>query len=83
MMLRYMRLNDYADRIEGACFHVLREGKVLTTDLGGNAKCSEYTNEIIKNLNWWDLGSEIDKEGLLPLLYELISNLADWNDISS
>ncbi|XP_017484568.1 PREDICTED: probable isocitrate dehydrogenase [NAD] subunit alpha, mitochondrial [Rhagoletis zephyria] len=50
MMLRYMKLNQYADNIERACFDVIREGRLLTGDLGGKATCSEFTAEIIKNL---------------------------------
>lgn len=50
MMLRYLRLLEHADKIETACFKVLKEGQVLTGDLGGNSSCSAYTNEIIKNL---------------------------------
>ncbi|XP_022126354.2 probable isocitrate dehydrogenase [NAD] subunit alpha, mitochondrial isoform X1 [Pieris rapae] len=50
MMLRYMRLSEQADKIENACFTVLKEGKVLTEDLGGNSTCSAFTEEIIKNL---------------------------------
>ncbi|XP_069360298.1 probable isocitrate dehydrogenase [NAD] subunit alpha, mitochondrial isoform X3 [Maniola hyperantus] len=51
MMLRYLRLPDHADRIEKACFAVLKEGRVLTEDLGGKSSCTEYTNEIIKYMN--------------------------------
>ncbi|XP_028156148.1 probable isocitrate dehydrogenase [NAD] subunit alpha, mitochondrial isoform X7 [Ostrinia furnacalis] len=50
MMLRHMRLLDHAGNIEAACFAVLKEGKVLTEDLGGSSSCTEYTNEIIKHL---------------------------------
>ncbi|OQR76575.1 putative isocitrate dehydrogenase-like [Tropilaelaps mercedesae] len=46
MMLRYMNLNDYADRIEAATFDTIKEGKHLTADLGGKGTCSDYTNEI-------------------------------------
>lgn len=65
MMLRYMQLNSYADRIENACFQTIKEAKYLTGellgflkcqftvlffyyvgDLGGKAKCSEFTKEI-------------------------------------
>ena len=46
MMLRYMQLNSFADKIEKACFDVIREGKLRTADLGGKAKCSEFTQEI-------------------------------------
>merc|ERR1711887_187170 len=50
MMLRYMELYSHADKIESACFEVIKEGKVITGDLGGSAKCSEFTNEIIKKI---------------------------------
>lgn len=46
MMLRYMQLTSYADRIENACFQTIKEAKYLTGDLGGKAKCSEFTKEI-------------------------------------
>jgi len=50
MMLRYMDLHQHADRIESAAFQVIKEGQVITGDLGGSAKCSEYTDEIIKKV---------------------------------
>lgn len=50
MMLRYMKLNPYADKIEAACFETLKERKHLTADLGGTARCSEYTNSIIEKI---------------------------------
>ncbi|XP_021948289.1 probable isocitrate dehydrogenase [NAD] subunit alpha, mitochondrial [Folsomia candida] len=50
MMLRYMELNPYADKIEKACFAVIREGQKLTGDLGGKGKCSEFTDEICKKI---------------------------------
>lgn len=50
MMLRHLQMTEQADRIEQACFKVLAEGRVLTGDLGGNSKCSEYTAAIISNL---------------------------------
>lgn len=46
MMLRHLKLNAHADKIQAACFAVIKESKYLTGDLGGKAKCSEYTNEI-------------------------------------
>ncbi|XP_034649867.1 probable isocitrate dehydrogenase [NAD] subunit alpha, mitochondrial isoform X1 [Drosophila subobscura] len=46
MMLRHMELNSHADKIERAAFETIKEGKYLTGDLGGRAKCSEFTNEI-------------------------------------
>ena len=50
MMLRYMNLNSYADKIERACLDVIKEGRFLTGDLKGKAKCSEFTNEICSKL---------------------------------
>lgn len=50
MMLRHLKLNDHATKIEDACFAVIKEGKYLTGDLGGKAKCSEYTNEICQRV---------------------------------
>jgi len=50
MMLRDMNLKEQADKIEAACFKTIKEGKSLTGDLGGKAKCSEYTDALIKNL---------------------------------
>ncbi|XP_058061536.1 probable isocitrate dehydrogenase [NAD] subunit alpha, mitochondrial isoform X1 [Anopheles bellator] len=46
MMLRHMELNQQADKIQSACFETIKEAKYLTGDLGGKAKCSEYTNAI-------------------------------------
>uniref|UniRef100_A0A182M3T4 Isocitrate dehydrogenase [NAD] subunit, mitochondrial n=1 Tax=Anopheles culicifacies TaxID=139723 RepID=A0A182M3T4_9DIPT len=46
MMLRHMELNQHADKIQSACFETIKEAKWLTGDLGGKAKCSEYTNAI-------------------------------------
>ncbi|XP_019858676.1 PREDICTED: isocitrate dehydrogenase [NAD] subunit alpha, mitochondrial-like, partial [Amphimedon queenslandica] len=50
MMLRYINLPDHAKNIENAVFKTIREGKKTTADLGGSAKCSEYTAEIIRHL---------------------------------
>lgn len=50
MMLRYMGLNDHARKIETACFDTIKEAKYLTGDLGGKAKCSEFTNEICEKI---------------------------------
>ncbi|XP_030043988.1 isocitrate dehydrogenase [NAD] subunit alpha, mitochondrial [Microcaecilia unicolor] len=46
MMLRHLQLQDYAKKIETACFDTIKAGQTLTKDLGGNSKCSEFTNEI-------------------------------------
>ncbi|KAK3098551.1 hypothetical protein FSP39_020552 [Pinctada imbricata] len=54
MMLRYMGLGDYGRRIETAALDVIREGKHLTGDLGGRAKCSEFTAEICRKVRELD-----------------------------
>ncbi|XP_026498180.2 probable isocitrate dehydrogenase [NAD] subunit alpha, mitochondrial isoform X2 [Vanessa tameamea] len=51
MMLRHLQLAALAERIEAACFAVLREGRVLTEDLGGASSCTQYTAEIISKLH--------------------------------
>lgn len=48
-MLKYIGENHFADKIEQALLKALG-GDILTADLGGSAKCSEFTNEIIKYL---------------------------------
>uniref|UniRef100_A0A672IIV1 Isocitrate dehydrogenase [NAD] subunit alpha, mitochondrial n=1 Tax=Salarias fasciatus TaxID=181472 RepID=A0A672IIV1_SALFA len=50
MMLRHMGLQETAGRIQTACFHTIRDRQVLTKDLGGNAKCSEFTAEICRRI---------------------------------
>uniref|UniRef100_A0A8D2FYG4 Isocitrate dehydrogenase [NAD] subunit alpha, mitochondrial n=1 Tax=Theropithecus gelada TaxID=9565 RepID=A0A8D2FYG4_THEGE len=50
MMLRHIGLFDHAARIEAACFATIKDGKSLTKDLGGNAKCSDFTEEICRRV---------------------------------
>jgi isocitrate dehydrogenase (NAD+) len=50
MMLKHMGLSQYGDRIEAATLKTIADGKVLTGDLGGRSKCSEFTDAIIKNM---------------------------------
>ncbi|KAG2152897.1 mitochondrial NAD-homo-isocitrate dehydrogenase LysB [Suillus clintonianus] len=50
MMLRHIGYGDGADRIERAVDSVLREGKVLTPDLGGKSKTSEVVDEVTKRI---------------------------------
>lgn len=50
MMLQHIGLNEHASKIESAIFETIKEKKVITADLGGSAKCSQYTNEIISKL---------------------------------
>ena len=49
-LLKYINQNQVAKKIENALYKTLKDGKVLTYDLGGNASCSEFTNEIINNI---------------------------------
>jgi len=51
MMLNYIGENNAASSIENALFEVLKEGKILTKDLGGNSTTSEFKEEIIKKLS--------------------------------
>ncbi|ERE76451.1 isocitrate dehydrogenase [NAD] subunit alpha [Cricetulus griseus] len=50
MMLRHMGLFDHAAKIETACFATIKDGKSLTKDLGGNSKCSDFTEEICRRV---------------------------------
>ena len=49
-MLKYIDEFDYAEKIDKALRKTLKEGKVLTADLGGKATTTEFRDEIIKNL---------------------------------
>lgn len=51
MMLKHMGLNDPARIIENSAYETIKEAKYLTGDLGGTAKCSEYTDEICKKIS--------------------------------
>jgi len=46
MMLRHLQMHEHADRIEKACFNTIEAKNNITGDLGGKAKCSEFTKEI-------------------------------------
>lgn len=54
MMLRHMGLHGHAKKIETACFDTIRDRKVLTKDLGGNSKCSEFTEAICQRMKDMD-----------------------------
>ncbi len=51
MMLRHMGFHSYADRIEKSALSVLREGKVLTGDLGGTATTTQFTEAICQKVS--------------------------------
>ena len=48
-MLKYLKLNDFAENLENAILKTLKEG-CKTKDLGGNATTTEFTKKIIENL---------------------------------
>jgi isocitrate dehydrogenase (NAD+) len=50
MMLHHLEMPTYAEKINKATLDTISEGNFLTGDLGGKAKCSEFTNEIIKKI---------------------------------
>jgi len=51
MMLQHMNLTAPAEKIQKACFETIKDSKFRTGDLGGNAKCSEFTNEICDKIS--------------------------------
>lgn len=50
MMLNHLGENIAASKIESALFEVLKEGKVLTSDLKGHSSTDEFKEEIIKKI---------------------------------
>jgi isopropylmalate/isohomocitrate dehydrogenase-like protein len=50
MMLDYLGEDKWAERVEKAVVTVLKEGKVLTPDLGGSSSTTEVTDAIIDAL---------------------------------
>ena len=49
-MLKHVGFLDAAVKIENALYKVIKDGKVLTSDLGGDASTTEFSAEIISNL---------------------------------
>jgi 3-isopropylmalate dehydrogenase len=49
MMLTSFGLEDFAKKMEQACYEVMQEG-VVTQDLGGQATTTEFTDAVIKKL---------------------------------
>ncbi len=50
MMLHHVGLHEHADRIQSAALGVIKDGKVRTGDLGGKAKCSEFTAAVCERV---------------------------------
>lgn len=50
MMLRYLKENEAAVKIENALKETFIEGKYITEDLGGDAGTDEFTNRLIEKI---------------------------------
>lgn len=50
LMLDYLDENESARKLEDALVEVLREGKIVTKDLGGNSSTMEMAHEVRKKL---------------------------------
>ncbi|MCD8024491.1 MAG: isocitrate/isopropylmalate dehydrogenase family protein [Candidatus Gastranaerophilales bacterium] len=49
-MLKHINEFDGAKKIENAFLSVIKEGKILTSDLGGSASTTRFTDEIISKM---------------------------------
>ena len=50
LMLRHLGYGTPADRLDKAVDQVIREGQVLTPDLGGKSKTQEVVDEVLKRI---------------------------------
>jgi isocitrate dehydrogenase (NAD+) len=50
MMLDYLNEKEASDRVWKAVIHILKDGRNLTPDLGGNGTTTRLTNSIIEAL---------------------------------
>jgi len=50
LMLRHLGYAKGADRMDNAVNRVIREGNVLTPDLGGRAKTGEVLDEVLRKM---------------------------------
>ncbi|XP_057724127.1 isocitrate dehydrogenase [NAD] catalytic subunit 5, mitochondrial-like [Arachis stenosperma] len=50
LILCHLNLHDKADQIQNAILNTIAEGEYRTTDLGGKAKTTKFTNTIIDHL---------------------------------
>ena len=51
MMLKHMEMPEHARKIEMACHDTIKEADKRTGDLGGPAKCSEFTDAICEKVS--------------------------------
>jgi isocitrate dehydrogenase (NAD+) len=54
MMLNYIGEFEAADKIENAIAKILKEGKYVTADLGGNVGTREFTEAIVNEMSFND-----------------------------
>lgn len=52
MMLRYLGLPMFANKISKAITKTLEAGQVRTPDIGGTNTTSDFTKAVILNLEW-------------------------------
>ena len=50
LMLRHIGLDEYASKISEALMEVIKEGKVLTKDVGGRHSCTDFTLAVVGKL---------------------------------
>jgi len=50
LMLRHLKYEGAANRIDTAVNHVIRDGRVLTPDLGGKSKSDEVVEAVLRRL---------------------------------
>ena len=76
MMLRYLGLSSFANKISKSITKTLQESKVRTPDIGGNSTTTDFTKEIILNLEWLRLNL---------FTYSLIhlSHAMKWNTLKT
>ena len=50
MMLRHLGLDYHANKIAESVYRVIAEGKVRTTDMGGQSTTQQFTDAVLANL---------------------------------
>ena len=50
LMLRHLKYEHAANRIDTAVNHVIRDGRVLTPDLGGKSKSDDVVEAVLRRL---------------------------------
>lgn len=50
-LLRHINLPSYSEMIQNSLHRVLKDGKVRTKDLGGQATTQDFTRAVIANIH--------------------------------